>query len=81
MLLIIFKNKLIILFILNIKISQEFLTSIAGVCSQLKYFSYLISMVTHWFCIICFKVKDSTWTEKKTLILDHKVSLSEQYQY
>lgn len=81
MLLIIFKNKLIILFILNIKISREFLTSIAGVCSQLKYFSYLISMVTHWFCIICFKVKDSTWTEKKTLILDHKVSLSEQYQY
>lgn len=81
MLLIIFKNKLIILFILNIKISQEFLTSIAGVCSQLKYFSYLISMVIHWFCIICFKVKDSTWTEKKTLILDQKVSLSEQYQY
>ena len=81
MLLIIFKNKLMILFILNIKISHEFLTSIAGVCSQLNYFSYLISMVTHWFCIICFKVKDSTWTEKKTLILDHKVSLSEQYQY
>ena len=66
MLLIIFKNKLMILFILNIKISHKFLKSIiAGVCSQLNYFSYLKSMVTHWFCIICFKVKDSTWTEKK----------------
>ena len=57
MLLIIFKNKLIILFILNIKISQEFLTSIAGVCSQLTYFSYLISMVTHWFCIFVLKLR------------------------